>query len=142
TPLPWTLETGLRIVTGSQGGTIGTIGLNESLISAQTDATRISITGGSFTNQGTLQAINGATLAIQSQIWNNTGTINIDNGTLILGGRFSPSNLGLVYRNGGMITLAGTLNNASQVLTATSSTPWTISGGTIIGGMVSAGEPN
>ena len=100
----------VTIRTGGGSGIVGAAELptiNKGLISAETPGSSITIQG-DFTNQGTLQAINGGILTLNpSTNWSNTGTIHLDQGTLNIGGSDLLKNLGPFTRNGGTVNLTG-----------------------------------
>jgi hypothetical protein len=116
------------------GGT-GTI-INQGLISADVAGQTLTVNPDTFTNQGTAQAINGATLTIGATNWNNsTGVLLVNNGTLNLDGTFT--NPGAINRTGGTINVTGTWNNTGNSYLLSSSTgDFRLNGGTIRGGTI------
>src|SRR5262249_42009196 len=67
--------------------------------------------------------------------WSNAGSIVVQNGTLDLGGSFTPAGLGTYTRTGGTINLTGTLNNTGETLVLDAATgPWNLATGTLKGG--------
>ena len=146
-------------------GNTGTIGgshyfgaamtlVNQGLISAEVSGRTITIQGPSYTNAGTLQALNGSGLNVTSTNWSNTGTITATNSTLSfngtwsntgtitannsttnLGGAFTFAGLGTFTRTGGTVNVTGTLDNTGATLTLNATTgSWNLAGGTINGG--------
>lgn len=117
-----------------------------------------------FTNQGTLQSINGGILGAdyfvnapgaiisvaagsaltfgstwtRGATWHNDGTITVTDGTVNLGGAFSFSDIGTLTRIGTTtVNLTGTLNNSGKTLTLDNSTgPWILKGGIVDGGSI------
>lgn len=76
---------------------------NRATIQADSTSTPLAIVGSSTTNSSILQAINGATLDIETTVDNNGGIIEAQNGsTVILGGNFNGTVIG------GTLTTAGT----------------------------------
>src|SRR5437773_5514552 len=93
----------------------------------------IRIAGQSFINAGLAQATNGGVLVLASP-WSNTGTLRLDGGTLDFASAFRTADLGNVQRNGGTITLSGTLNNTNaQLALNAASGPGIMQGGAIHG---------
>ncbi|HEY7087553.1 MAG TPA: hypothetical protein VH518_05645, partial [Tepidisphaeraceae bacterium] len=110
--------------------------------------------GNTFTNNGTISAINGSTMTISAAtwsnsgninatnstlnftgVWSNTGSININNSTLSLGGTFSTSSLSNINRTGGTVSVTGAWNNAgSGFAFSTTTGDWLLNGGVINGG--------
>lgn len=71
--------------------------------------------------------------------WDNNSTLNLNGGTLNLGGTFNRGNLGLFSRAGGQVRLSGTLLNSSSTLTLDAALgSWVLAGGTIEGGTFAA----
>lgn len=67
----------------------------------------------------------------------NSGTIAINAGTLIFGGNVTVAGLGTINRNGGLIKLAGKLDNTGTTLALDAAMgTWNLAGGTILGGTV------
>ncbi|HZZ41707.1 MAG TPA: hypothetical protein VFE58_02115, partial [Tepidisphaeraceae bacterium] len=108
----------------SDNNPTGTI-LNQGTITADTSGGTITISG-PLVNQGTIQAINGATVSLTNTVtnasgatlsenastlslgsganaWTNSGTISMTGGTLNYGGVFTPAGIGTVNRSGGTI---------------------------------------
>ncbi len=95
--------------------------------------------GGTYINNlgltmpaGTILDLNGA--------WSSSSTLNVNGGTLDLGGSFTTTgiNLPAFSRTGGAVNITGTLDNSATGplnLNATTGS-WTLSGGTISGGTV------
>jgi hypothetical protein len=84
----FTIEAGMTIRTGTSGGFFfGENAINEGTISAQTPGAMLRLDGPSWTNRGTLRAVDGATLFLNTN-WTNTGTIVADHATLALGGDY------------------------------------------------------
>ena len=106
-----TLGSGILIATGTGGGTIGssvagTATINNGTISAQTSAKTITLAG-TFTNNGTVEASNGGTVALATT---STSLTNLSNATLT-GGQWDAF-------AGSTINLGSTsiTNNAANVL--------------------------
>ncbi len=132
--------------------------INQGIISADVSGQTLNINPDNFTNQGTLNAVNGATLTLTGNVTNNgtivangstlnlngtftggvSGVVNATNSTLNLGGTFTTVGLNQITRTGGTLTLTGTLNNAGSTFSLTPNLGvLTLNGGTISGGIVS-----
>ena len=117
----------------------------------------LNINPSNFTNQGTLNSINGATLTLSGNVTNSgtitvnastlnlngvytggsVGTVNATNATVNLGGSFTTAGLSGITRSGGTVNLSGTLNNAGSTLSLTPNLGvLTLNSGTITGGTV------
>ncbi len=123
----------------------------------------IDIQGGDFTNQGLLEAKSGSIFAISSTIWSNkvghtiratgpnamlnfsgsytnSGTIELTDAILNLGGTFTVGGLGLggLVRSGDtLVNLTGTLENTGGTLALTAATgDLSLEGGRITGGTI------
>jgi hypothetical protein len=117
----------------------------------------VSITVPTWTNTGTMSAINGGTITIGSNSfanagtinvdgtssftlsnrWTNTGTINLTPGaSLSLGGSFTTSALAGIDFNGAGFNVAGTLDNSNSTLNLTSAIGSVTVNGSITGGTI------
>ena len=156
-----TLTLGPAVVLRGQRGSVtgnGTL-INQGLISADVARGTLAIDAGRFTNLGTSECKNGASLTIRATTWNNagvinatgageltlseawtnTGAINADGAIINLGGAFTLAQLGAFNRTGGTVNVAGVLNLTGNTLALTATTgSWVINGGTIRGGTVTA----
>ena len=132
-------------VAGSNGGYIyfGNNGTNAGTIEAATAGREIVVnawnTTDTWTNAGTLRA-NGGILSL-SDAWSSAGTnarIQLDSGTLFLGGSFNTASFNTLVRpadaDRGALNLVGTLNNANATLNLNGATGTLNSGGTVAGG--------
>ncbi|EGK70281.1 hypothetical protein METUNv1_03671 [Methyloversatilis universalis FAM5] len=132
-------------VAGSNGGYIyfGNNGTNAGTIEAATAGREIVVnawnTTDTWTNAGTLRA-NGGILSL-SDAWSSAGNgarIQLDSGTLFLGGSFNTASFNTLVRpadaDRGTLNLVGTLNNANATLNLNGATGTLNSGGTIAGG--------
>ncbi len=138
----------------NSGGSIinqGTIAADEAGQPTGTPLGSLSIlTDGGLANSGTLQASNGGTLYVynyagqSTATWSNTGTLSVNNGTLNLGGTFTPADLGTFNRTGGTVNLIGVLNNnnAPGLVLNDSTGSWNLQGGQINGGTVTTTGSN
>ena len=101
--------------------------------------------GASFSNEGSMQAINGGSVGIFKTTsaatvgWSNSGVIGADgvDSRLFLGGTFSRSALGsfLVTHGASALVYGGTYDNAGQTLTVDYRNEWQLSnGGRLLGG--------
>ncbi len=94
---------------------------------------------GSWTNATDGQILANVGTVNLTGNWSNSGTIGLSNGgTVDLGGTLTLGSLGIVNRTpttGGIINLTGTLELTGGTLDA-STGPWTLDGGTIVGGTV------
>ena len=137
--------------------------VNNGTVSADLSSGSVSVNMTYFLNNAQMNAINGSTLAINSQKWTNTAaaTITANNSTLNLGGTFT--NQGSITTIGsstvnlsGTFTLAnlgnytpstntvtnidGTLDNTGQTLTLAGVTgQWFLNQGTILNGNLNCG---
>jgi len=66
--------------------------------------------------EGTISAATPSVPIYIKGTWTNTGTFNIAGGTLELDGSFKTSDIGTIVRNGGVLQMAGSLNNATATL--------------------------
>ncbi|MEX2220025.1 MAG: hypothetical protein WD749_14835 [Phycisphaerales bacterium] len=116
--------------TGSNTGTL----INQGRITADRPNLPLVINPGTFTNAGTIEAINQGRLALMGN-WSGTGSVRVINGFLELGGAFSLG--GTTFeRSGGTVRMIGTLNNTGATLDFGAATmgAWTFGGATITGG--------
>ncbi len=114
--------------------------INWGIISADVAGGQITINAQPFSNQGLAQGINGGTLSLGGA-WNNMGTLVESGGAIYLGGNFTVANVGTVNRTNGAVYISGTLTNTGTTLTLNAASgSWALSGGTILGGTVSAGN--
>ena len=97
---------------------------------------RIGGIGDAWTNQGTIEALNGATVNLIGS-WTNSGTFSEISSTLNLGGAFKTSTLGAVNRSGGSVNITGTLTNDGILTLDDTSGSWNLTGGKIVGGRIS-----
>jgi hypothetical protein len=110
----------------------------------QTGAGTLSIRSATFTNSatGSLVATN-ATFNILPTSWSSAGSISVTSSTLNLGGSFNINgiNLPAITRTGGTVNLTGVMNNVGSTLALNAATgSWTMQGGTISGGSVTAAD--
>jgi filamentous hemagglutinin len=143
------------------GGT-GNAVINNGTIAADVSGAALSIDPDAFTNNGSIKALNGASMTISATNWSNaaTGSIALDNSagtfsgnwsnagtvllsnnaTLNMAGTFSTAGMGLdkLTRTGSTtISLSGSLNNGSSSLVLTPQTgSIRLSAGTISGGSI------
>ncbi len=105
-------------ITGS-GQINGTTLSNNGLISADVPGHSLTTQASSFTNAGTINILNGAVFGFgDSTVWNNTGTININSGTLSLGGFFTTAGIGTINNTAGtQMQLYGHWDNTGNTLT-------------------------
>jgi hypothetical protein len=92
------------------------------------------------TLQTTLTAAAGATNALTfAGAWDNNGTVVANDATVLLGGTFTPANVGTIQRNAGStVRLTGVLNNTGSTFAIDNVGVWQLYGGTIDGGTVVA----
>jgi hypothetical protein len=134
-----TLTLGPDLTVRGSSGTLGNAGtvINQGTIAADTARGTLTVSGSGWSNAGTLEALNGATLILTSN-WSNIGLISETDATLNLGGTFTTAGLGTYSRSGGTINLTGTLDNTSSTVALDDTTgPWNLRGGTLVGGTVS-----
>jgi hypothetical protein len=112
---------------------------NNGLISSEVSGRTIIIGAPTFSNAGTVQAINGGIVNFNSGAYTNPGTIIVNASTVNLAGTFNASTgVGNIFNSGGTINITGTVNNTGNNLTLNSNTgSWNLLGGTISGGSVS-----
>ena len=114
--------------------------VNQGTIKADVAGQQLTINVDNFTNQGTLQALEGGILSLLKD-WTNQGTITVTEGTLNLGGEYTLSDIGTLNRTNGTINLKGQLDNSNQTLTLDSTTgSWVLNGGNITGGNLNFAE--
>jgi RHS repeat-associated protein len=113
----------------------------------------LGVTQNSLINKGTLQAINGATLAL-GDLTQSTGTVSVNgaalqlfdslannstitatNSTVDLHGTFTQAGLGTFNSSGSIVDLSGTLSGGLTLDASTGS--WFLHAGTVLGGAVS-----
>ncbi|MDQ6654726.1 MAG: PEP-CTERM sorting domain-containing protein [Verrucomicrobiota bacterium] len=137
----------IRSVTVAAGGTIGgnnnfggAMALtNQGLISSQVTGNMLVVQPETFSNTGTLQALNGGSLTIApTRNWTNAGTISLDETSLlILGGTFNTTGGIGTFANpaGGPVSIIGTILNTGNTITFNNDTgSWMLAGGTVSGG--------
>lgn len=137
---------------------------NYGLVRAERTGQTTSITPTTFANHGAIECAPGARLTIGatntnwvnnagatiettsgiltlSGNWTNAGTIRANASTVNLGGTFATASLAGFERTAGVVNLTGTMNNMDATYTIDAANgPWTVAGGTIIGGMLSASD--
>ena len=143
---------GKQISTGGANGVI-----NQGTILADVAGQTLTIdptgNGGTFSNQGTVTVVNGATLVLGSNwtnaaaitvtnstltltdTWDNDGTLTANDSTVNLGGAFTLAELGTFNRTGGTVNLTGTLDNSGGAWT---SMPRPVTGHSTAGGSTTA----
>ncbi len=90
-----------------------------------------------FVNGGTILADTGA-LTLTNNWSNTSGTLQVNGGTLNLGGTFPTAGIGTFAYTTGTVNLTGTLTNTNSTLNLNTNTgSWNLAG-TIIGGTVTA----
>jgi hypothetical protein len=103
---------------------------------------QFTIAPSSFTNNGTLKAINGGALLIgaggSAAPWSNHGTIIENNSSIAFNGSFGTSDIANLQRTGGTVAINGFMNNTGQTLALNSTTGIYSLGGTITGGTITA----
>jgi hypothetical protein len=110
---------------------------NHGTISADQNGKTLTVTGSTWTNKGTLSAVNGGILTTAGT-WTSPspGKLTENASTLILGGTFS--SIGLPARTGGTITVTGVYNLGGGTLALTATTgSWNLQAGTIKHGTLS-----
>jgi len=140
-----TLYAGATTFTNSSSGTI-----------TGADGSSVYLTANSLTNAGTvtMNGTGGATAlwvgyqsnpgANTTYEWTNTGTINVTDTALNLGGYFTQADIGTINRTGGTVSLLGYLDNSSATLNIQTGplAVLTMAGGTIHGGTIQGGSSN
>ena len=90
------------------GGSSSTDSLvNRGVINANFAGGTLNVTGNIFSNQGTINAGNGDLLDIQAFSFQNSGTLNVNGGTVALGANGDWISTGLVKETSGKIILKG-----------------------------------
>jgi hypothetical protein len=150
------IEAGIVIRTGDASGVVGGDSpystnplytfTNHGLISASTPGKGISVgfsNGPGFVNAGIIQALNDTTITMAGN-WSNVGTIELNDGTLTLGGTFSTSKIGTISRVGGTVNITGEMNNSGTSLSLNpQSGSYNLRSGSITGGSITtAGGAN
>ena len=108
--------------------------VNYGLVAA-TNSGAVYINSPNWISPGTMIADSGS--LGWSGLWTNSGTINITNSSLYLGGPFTVAQLGVVNRSGGNVYLTGTLDLAPGPLELTAAMgSWIMAGGTMKDGVV------
>lgn len=92
---------------------------------------------GSVVNRGRIEAVGALSL---TGAWRNEGVIVVPQGaTLALGGEVTTAGLGTIQSAGGLVWLAGTVDNQGATFDlATTAVGWGFGGGVIRGGLVTA----
>ena len=139
-----TIRVGRGRIGGSSLGASSII--NQGTIVADVAGQSLTFFGDSFTNQGTVEVKNGATLTLGGN-WANTGVLRANASTLILGGRlgtsrpsFTTAGIGKLERSGGTIILTGNLDNTGATLALNAGTGSWILQGTIRGGNITTAD--
>ena len=92
-----------------------------------------------WSNAGTIEAINGGTVTLGNGTWGSSGTFTANSGgTINFTGSFTTAQLDAQTINGlgGTLNLKGTLTNTGATLASPASGIFTLNGGTITGGTV------
>jgi hypothetical protein len=107
--------------------------INNGTISADVAGQGLSIGGGVFTNNGTISAINGATLSIVSTSWSNaaTGIVTATSSTLTLNSAFTLT-AGAIRLTGGTIAGNQTITLQGGVLSGTGTINGNVTNGALI----------
>jgi len=99
--------------------------VNKGRISANVAGLTLTVAPNSgFTNTGTMEAISGGILTLNTT-WSSSGTMHLDANaasTVNLGGTFTNPALGTINRAGGIVNLTGTLTNTNATLTLNATT--------------------
>ena len=133
--------------------------INQGTIAADVSARYLIIQPDAFTNQGTVEAINGGTLYVNAATWTNPGTVSASgsssltqlNGNWSSSGKVQAESSGLVQMEGtststglavemagaGQIQLDSVMDNTGNTLSVdTSGGSFTFTGGSITGGTI------
>jgi hypothetical protein len=117
--------------------------LSYGLISADQPSQTLLVSSRNFTNFGTIEAVNGATLTFGStnQVWVNSGVVHVASGGIAqLTNTFSVAG-GSFQNDGGTIDIWGTLENTGSSFTIGDGGDITLSRGLIHGGTVNVVGP-
>jgi hypothetical protein len=134
----FTIGSGITVRTGAGGGTIsssfssGTVNLNGT-ISAETPGQQLAVFN--LVNNGTVQAINGATLSLNFPLTNH-GVISATNSFIQATGTITTSDLNVMSRTNSPLQIVGILNNSNGTFDVDSISQMSLNGGTIIGGTI------
>jgi len=74
----------------------------------------LTVSGGSWSNSGVWNVASNSTLNVSGS-GTNSGTLNVTNGTAVLGRELDHGGVGVVNQQGGSINLTGALNNTAAV---------------------------
>src|SRR5436190_3328754 len=99
---------------------------------------QLTLSGTNYVNNLGLTAAAGTTLTLNGS-WSSTAALNVNGGTLNLGGTFTTAgiNLPAFTRTGGTVNVTGTLDNTGTTLPLNATTgSWNLAGGTVSGGTV------
>jgi hypothetical protein len=161
-----TVGAGITIRTGSGDGTINSLGgplTNNGTISAQSAGKTLAIQGSAVNSAAAvLEAKNGGTLNVQAVsnagrmsvtgadstlsltgAWSSSGTIQVNDGALRLGGTFRTADLAGLSRTGinSSVTLTGALTNTGQTLNLDAFGPLRLAAGSRLTGGRASGSP-
>ena len=115
--------------------------VNLGTVASDSTSPSLLITNGAMTNSGTVLAAGSLTLSLSQGFANtSTGKLDVEGGSLLLNGSLTTAGLNLptFVRNGGTVSLSGSLDNTNSTLALTPATgSWNLTGGTITGGHIS-----
>ncbi|WP_338847229.1 filamentous hemagglutinin N-terminal domain-containing protein [Massilia sp. W12] len=112
--------------------------LHSGTINANVSGETLLINPHSFANSGTLE-VNDGTLTLQSTNWSNFGTLKLASGQLNLNLHTTTADLGSLTRSGGTVVLGGKLDNSGATLDTSASGPFGAGGLNHINGDISGG---
>ncbi|HWE97952.1 MAG TPA: dockerin type I domain-containing protein [Tepidisphaeraceae bacterium] len=120
------------------GGTIVASGMsgNANAIQVTGAGSVLSLDGKNWVNNQPITTSAGTTLSFFGT-WMNTGGISVMGGNFYIGGTITFASLGTITRNGGTVTLVGTLDDSGTTLALTAASgSWDLAGGTIKNGTI------
>jgi hypothetical protein len=128
----WTIGSGASALLAGNFANTGLIELN---------AGRLAPNPGyltTWTNSGVITG-NGGTIVLSGTWSNGSGTLNLTNTTLGLGGTFTIGSLGTIIRSGGSANITGFFDNSSTTFAVNPVTgSFRLAGGTVFGGRIDA----
>ncbi|MCQ9374374.1 filamentous hemagglutinin N-terminal domain-containing protein [Methyloversatilis sp. XJ19-13] len=141
------IGTGINL-TGTQSADIfmGTGGTFSGTAIAAATGKTFEFSGSNWNNAGTLRAAGGIVSLTSSNntTWASSGTLDLDSGSLNLGGTFNTASFNSLDRDGvaaGALSITGALNNTNATLLLDDSTGVVLLSGSITGGTIRANNP-
>lgn len=129
-----------------RGGIISGAGtlLNQGTILAETPGERVFVHPGLYTHDGRAEVLEGSELIFGDSggnPWNGSGSVEVQQGTLNLSGRFGPVGIRITKGPAGVVRLTGQADLQGSSLTLNAATgSWVLDGGTLRGGILNLVE--